>query len=1145
MADEHLFREMNTARYGDNRRHKSLFLPKLVEKLVSHKQITDNEAFKTAHEIFCKWADLEDKGKLKHRTESNLEGEFVTEVFGKALGYSVFSDDKDNWELEQKYTVDGGEVDAVLGLFQTHRKKTPHAVIELKGPTVNVDRDKSNGRTPVDQCWDYLYALPNCEWGIVCNFVSFRLYHRNQTKRTYELFTLQSLKNKDVFRKFYVIFQRDGILPTKLTEARVIDLLEKSSNIEKEVGDELYKYYHDNRIQLIQYLTSDHQKKTLETAIHIAQKIIDRIIFIAFCEDRGLLPVNSLKTAWEQVPPFARVVNPKWQNFLSLFQSIDKGNETADISPFNGGLFRADPEVDNLELDDSFTNFFKHIGGYDFKDEINVDVLGHLFERSVNDIERIKFGGMFGEEIKTDEKAVMSKSAERKRFGIYYTPSNFTEFIAYNTIYKLAVQRFDKIAQTMKLKREEAETAQNDPQAAGYWKECFNAIRDLKIVDPACGSGAFLIKAYDVFEELYLEVLNHLEYQGKKIDVFKGAIPDFILNENIHGMDLSSEAVEITQLALWIRSAHKGKTLADLSKNIICGNSLIDDLAVDAKAKNWKTTFPQVFERDRPGFDCVIGNPPWERMNIKKREFFAFCAPEVIAASTAAESREFINNLEKNNPSLYKRWIDAKNNADKTIEYVRKSKRYPLTAKGDINTYSVFAELARTIVAPNGLVGLLVPSGIATDSTTKDFFATLVKTKVLAGLFDFENKAPVFTDVHRSFKFSILLFGGERQTSETIDFVFFAHRMEELKDSKRYIKLIADDIKTMNPNTLTCPVFRSPRDADITKKIYREVPILIDEKRKLGGNPWGIRYMLMFHQFFDAKLFQTLEQIKKKDFKRDGEKWKKGKQVLLPLYEAKMIQMYDHHAASVVIDETNWMRQGQTVTTSSAQHQNPEFIVEPRWWIEKRQVDEKLENYNPLKMIAFKNVTSPTNERTMIAAFVPPVGVVHSAPIIFTGDEITARQTTCLLANLNSLIFDYVCRQKIGGVNLSYFIINQLPAFSPDKYADFCPWDKKKTLEAWISERVLKLTCTSNDMVPLAKEAGFKPGVHKWKDTERRKLMAELDAAFFHLYGIKRDDVSYILSTFSGVAKEGDIAFGDTTESLILNYYDQFIKMKN
>lgn len=545
-SSEQLFRELNTARYGDNRRHKNLFLPKLVEKLAGHKQITDNEAFEDAYAIFCKWAELETQGKLKLRKESNLEGEFVTEIFGKALGYSAFSDGKDSWELEQKYAIDGGEVDAVLGLFQSGRRKMPHAVIELKGPTVNVDRDKSNGRTPVQQCWDYLYALPDCEWGILCNFVSFRLYHRQQTQRTYELFTLQSLKNKDVFKRFYVIFQRDGILPTKLSEARITDLLEKSSHIEKEVGDELYKYYHQNRILLIDYLISDHHKKTLETAIRIAQKIIDRIIFIAFCEDRGLLPTNSLKMAWEQTPPFARVVNPKWQNFLTLFQSIDKGNEQADIAAFNGGLFRTDPEVDNLQLDDTFTHFFKHIGGYDFKDEINVDVLGHLFERSVNDIERIRFGGMFGESIEAEKKAVMSKSAERKRFGIYYTPSDFTEFIAYSTIYKLAVQRFDTIAAAMKINRQDAEGAQNDPQAAAYWKECFEVLKAMKIVDPACGSGAFLIKAYDTFEELYLDVLDHLAYQGENVDALKDAIPDYILNENIHGMDLSSEAVEIS-----------------------------------------------------------------------------------------------------------------------------------------------------------------------------------------------------------------------------------------------------------------------------------------------------------------------------------------------------------------------------------------------------------------------------------------------------------------------------------------------------------------------------------------------------------------------------------------------------------------------
>lgn len=1139
--NEQWFRQLNTARYGDNRRHKCLFLPKVVDKLASHKLITETKDFETAYEIFCKWADLEAKGKLKQRKESNLEGEFVTEIFGRALGYSVFSDDKENWELEQKYSIDGGEVDAVVGLFHSHRKKTPHAVIELKGPAVNVDRDKSNGRTAVQQCWDYLNALPDCEWGIVCNFVSFRLYHRQRTQRAYELFTLQSLKNIDVFKRFYVIFQRDGFLPTKLAKARVVDLLEKSSNIEKEVGDELYQYYHQNRILLIQYLISDHHKKSLETAIHIAQKIIDRIIFIAFCEDRGLLPSNSLKMAWERTPPFARVVNPKWQNFLALFQSIDKGNEKADISAFNGGLFRADPQVDNLELDDTFTNFFKLIGGYDFKDEINVDVLGHLFERSVNDIERIRFGGIFGEVSKPDEKAVMSKSAERKRFGIYYTPSDFTEFIVNNTIHRLAVRRFDEIARQMKIDRQEAEDAKNDPQAAAYWKACFEAIREIKMVDPACGSGAFLIKAYDAFEELYLDVLDHRAYQGEEVEALKEAIPDTILNENIHGMDVSGEAVEISQLALWLRSANKGKTLADLSKNIICGNSLIDDPAVDPKAKDWKKTFPQVFERQNPGFDCVIGNPPWERMKLQEREFFDGRDSAIATAANAAQRRELINKLESKNPVLFALYRQAQQQADANLSCIRTSGRYPFTGKGDINTYAVFAELAHTIVSDNGLVGFLVPSGIATDNTTKEFFANLVETKVLSGLFDFENRNKIFTDVDGRFKFSVLLFGGRQQTSDAVEFVFFAHQMEELKDPKRYVKLSADDIKMMNPNTLTCPIFRSSRDAEITKTVYRNVPVLMDKNRKDGGNPWGIKFMRMFDQTNDAELFFTAETLKSMNAKRDGAVWKKGKQVFLPLVEAKMIQMYDHRAASVVVDESNWMRQGQTVATVSAQHQNPEFAAEPRWWVNKNEVIKTLSAEKNF-LLGFKDITSATNQRTVIASAVPLSGFVNHFVIIQTDTQ--AAKTLCLLANLNSFIFDFITRQKIGGVTLNYFIVEQLPVLAPDFYSDKCPWNKKKTLEQWISERVLKLTCTSNDMIPLAGEAGFKPQVHRWKETERRALMAELDAAFFLLYGIGREDASYILSTFSGVAKEGDSVFQNTTEKMILSFYDEYAAMK-
>jgi hypothetical protein len=300
----------------------------------------------------------------------------------------------------------------------------------------------------------------------------------------------------------------------------------------------------------------------------------------------------------------------------------------------------------------------------------------------------------------------------------------------------------------------------------------------------------------------------------------------------------------------------------------------------------------------------------------------------------------------------------------------------------------------------------------------------------------------------------------------------------------------------------------------------------------------------MFDQSSDAELFHTAEQLKSDGFKRDGSLWKKRKQVFLPLYEAKMLQMFDHRAASVIVDESKWMRQGQTDQTSLVQHQNPEFSVEPRWWVNENEVHRVLGDRDTTRIIAFKNVTSPTNERTMIAAFIPFSGVVHSAPLIFTGTDINARLTACLLGDLNSFAYDYICRQKIGGVNLSYFIIEQIPTFPPDFYKQRCPWDKKQMLEKCISERVLKLTCTSNDTIPLAEAASFKPEVHKWNPAERLDLMAELDAAFFLLYAIERNDVEYILSTFTGVRKEQqDLLGGSTTFDRILKYYDTLREM--
>ncbi len=295
----------------------------------------------------------------------------------------------------------------------------------------------------------------------------------------------------------------------------------------------------------------------------------------------------------------------------------------------------------------------------------------------------------------------------------------------------------------------------------------------------------------------------------------------------------------------------------------------------------------------------------------------------------------------------------------------------------------------------------------------------------------------------------------------------------------------------------------------------------------------------MFHQTNDAEHFVSPADLKKRGTKLDGNHWKKGKTLYLPLYEAKMVQAYDHRAASVVIEKNNWVRQGQTEETTLVEHQNPEFVAMPRWWVDHTEVKRAFGENNPQErgFIAFKDITSPTNQRTMIAAAIPICAATNHLVITLTDQP--ARRELCLLANLNSLSYDYITRQKIGGVTLNFFIVRQIPTLPPDIYDNRCPWDKKQTLEKWISDRVLKLTCTADDMRPLAEATGFKEGVHKWKEPERAQLAREFDAAYFHLYGISRDDAAYILSTFSGMVEDDSPTLTESSAaSLILETFD-------
>ncbi len=1119
------------------------FLAAEAEKMIYQGKPQDR-----AFEIVKHWAKLELNGVLRKK-ETALEAGFLVQFFGQALGYKGGTEDPREYQIEHQFTVPGvGTSDAALGNFRSGQEPSPLVVVELKGSDVDLDRDRSAGRTPVQQCWDYLNALPQCPWGIVSNFVTFRLYHRNKTPLAYEEFRLQELREEKRFRQFYCLFERGGLVTSLPGQCpRALRLFKETENRQREVGDELYAQYSENRLRLVEHL---HLKlgKTLDQAIQIAQKILDRIIFVAFCEDRDLLPAKCLETAYVDLPPFSKVTNPRWQNFLQLFRAVDEGPPRMDHLErgYDGPLFRHDLEVDNLQLHDDWTHFFKHIGTYDFRDEVNVDVLGHLFERSVAELEKIRQGGLFGiagpsPEPQTPQPA-MPKSAERKRFGIFYTPPDFTDFIVRRTVEKAIDERLERVRAAHGLDAADVESAKPSAKVAAFWRDCFEALRTIKVCDPACGSGAFLIRAYDAMEAAYTKAVDHVSFhEGQVAEKLEESIPETILAENLFGVDVYPPAVEITQLALWLRSARRHRTLADLSHNVICANSLVTDPNAHDRAMVWEAAFPTVFGRaDAPGFDCVIGNPPWERLKLQEREFFALSAPEIAGAVSAATRRRLIEELQQKDPELYAGYKEAQALAEKTLLHVRQSGNFPLTAKGDINTYMLFAELARRIVAPQGRVGLLVPSGIATDNTTREFFAELMESKALVSLHDFENKAPVFPDVHRSFKFCTLVFRGQEAKTPAADFVFFARQMEDLEDRKRHIPLSSKDIALLNPNTRTCPVFRSRRDADLTKAIYRRVPILIDESRKSGGNPWGIKYLTMFHQTNDAELFREPKELAAQGFKLDGNVWRKGKRRFLPLYEAKMVQAYDHRAAGVIIDPENWFRQGQPERTSLVSHQNPEFVVQPRWWVEDAEVNRALGAPPRPAYLSYKLITSPTNQRTMIAAMIPHLGVVNSAALMLAGEPIEARRELCLLANLNAFALDFVARQKIGGVNLNFFIVNQLPIFPPDFYDERCPWHKRQTLQKWISDRVLKLTCTADDMYPLAEAAGLDPPVHRWNPRERAELLAELDAAFFLLYGIEREDVEHVLSTFQGLALTEDEGAGlFTTNGGILETYDR------
>lgn len=585
---------------------------------------------------------------------------------------------------------------------------------------------------------------------------------------------------------------------------------------------------------------------------------------------------------------------------------------------------------------------------------------------------------------------------------------------------------------------------------------------------------------------------------------------------------------------------------------------------------HWHLAFPEVFAQG--GFDVILGNPPWERVKLQEKEWFASRVPEIAAAPNAAARGRLINKLRDDDPAMYAAYLEALRHADGQSHFMRNSGRFPLCGRGDINLYTVFAETACSLLNDQGRMGIIVPSGIASDDTTKFFFQDLVDRKSLVSIFDFENRKKLFQDVDSRMKFCLLTCrNGAEPLAPEAEFVFFAHGVDELGDPERRFTLSPQDLAQINPNTRTCPIFRSRRDAELTKAIYRRVPVLIREpgEGRPAENPWGIKFATMFHMSNDSGRFRTREQLESAGWHLEGNVFrnKEGGE-FLPLYEAKMTQMYNHRAADVVKSATAQHRQAQPSTITEGELKDPSRCAIPMSWITKQECMESIKSYWDKKwFLGFTLVTSPTNTRTMNPSLFPLSGVGNSLPIIL-GNEFS-QSYEYLYANLCSYVFDYITRQKIGGVNLNFYIVNQLAVLIPKSFMSIAVWESNLPIQKWILPRVIELTYTAWDLSHFAQDCGVAGPPFRW-DSERRFLLrCELDAAFFHLYLPARPDgtwqqaqgetaaqlkdlteafptprhaVVHIMDSFYGIQEKDVAAHGEyRTKCVILEIYDAML----
>jgi len=572
--------------------------------------------------------------------------------------------------------------------------------------------------------------------------------------------------------------------------------------------------------------------------------------------------------------------------------------------------------------------------------------------------------------------------------------------------------------------------------------------------------------------------------------------------------------------------------------------ALVRDAAERYRFFHWHVEFPDIFAVPDSGpaatetgwtggFTCVVGNPPWERVKLQEQEFFAERDPNIAGARNAAARGRLIAALPITNPVLDAVWRAAGRQAEAQSALLRLSGRYPLTGRGDVNTYSVFTETMRATVSDTGRAGVITPTGLATDATTAPFFADTLGSRRLAAFYDFDNEAKIFAGVHHSFRFALTVMTGRAGTTAQIDFAFLIRHLADLP--LRRFPLAPDEVLLLNPNTGTLPVFRTRFDADITLGVYKRHPVLVRDDGA-GGNPWAVDFGTLFHMANDSGLFSGTDDLREAGADFDGWAFVQRDQRWLPLYEAKLLSHYDSRFSTYAGATQEQLNVGSLPRLTDSQHDDP--AVEPlaRYWVAENEVDRELaRRWSRGWFLAVRRLTRSSDQRTLIPSVVPRTGAGDSAWIVLSA---APENLPLLQAALSSMVADYIVRQKLSGTTLSSYYLEQTACPTPATF-DTSPRWVGVPLRDIVLPRVLELSYTNHRIASYARDLGDDGPPFHWVPERRAMLRAELDAVMLHVYGLSREEAEHVLDSFPVVRRYEERDLGEfRTKRLVLESYD-------